>query len=490
MITLTRNQARRFRAVFRRSTLGINHRGVVSELVFRPEDGQLRAQHRYADLAVEHVDPILTRSVGVVALPLDALADFEGAPETPVTIEAAAPDRTIVRWDDRGIPQVREYALVTPADRIEPVPALPTGWTTTPGELLDALTEATETATDDSTRYALNCLQLQGRRGQIVATDGRQLLVRSGFAFPWDEDLLIRARPIFGCRAIPRDRPIEVSRTETHLVLRAGPWTLWCAIQREARFPQVDRVIPQPSEVVTRLQLEDRDARFLQDALGRLPGGGDVHAPVTIELNGEVAVRAISAEGPQRVTELVLDRSSYTGAPASLCTNRVLLERALIMGFREVGLTGVESPFVCREGGRTYAVQPLSGGSPPPEDAEIIRIESASAAGGERRVDAAPEAIRRDLTVRESRNRPEPSRSTEDRNSRPAGIIPSAGTETPGTNLATLIQEAESLHAALADMKSRSARLVAGLRRQRKQTRLLNETLKSLRQLKLVEAAG
>jgi len=92
--------------------------------------------------------------------------------------------------------------------------------------------------------------------------------------------------------------------------------------------------------------------------------------------------------------------------------------------------------------------------------------------------------------VRESRNRPEPSRSTEDRNSRPAGIIPSAGTETPGTNLATLIQEAESLHAALADMKSRSARLVAGLRRQRKQTRLLNETLKSLRQLKLVEAAG
>ena len=93
--------------------------------------------------------------------------------------------------------------------------------------------------------------------------------------------------------------------------------------------------------------------------------------------------------------------------------------------------------------------------------------------------------------MRESRNGHEPTRSAEDRNrqtTRPPGSIPSA--ESPGTNLAALIQEAESLHATLAEMKSRSARLIAGLRRQRKQSRLLNETLKSLRQLKLVEAAG
>ena len=62
--------------------------------------------------------------------------------------------------------------------------------------------------------------------------------------------------------------------------------------------------------------------------------------------------------------------------------------------------------------------------------------------------------------------------------------------EQPGSSLAALIEEVESLHAALADAKSRTARLIAGLRRQRKQSRLVNETLKSLRQLKLVETAG
>ena len=52
------------------------------------------------------------------------------------------------------------------------------------------------------------------------------------------------------------------------------------------------------------------------------------------------------------------------------------------------------------------------------------------------------------------------------------------------------MQEAESLHATLADAKSRTARLIAGLRRQRKQSRLVNETLKSLRQLRLQDVAS
>ena len=56
MITLTRSQVRRLRVAFRRSTLGIAHRGIVSELVLRAEGGQLRAQHRYCDLAVECVE--------------------------------------------------------------------------------------------------------------------------------------------------------------------------------------------------------------------------------------------------------------------------------------------------------------------------------------------------------------------------------------------------------------------------------------------------
>ena len=63
------------------------------------------------------------------------------------------------------------------------------------------------------------------------------------------------------------------------------------------------------------------------------------------------------------------------------------------------------------------------------------------------------------------------------------------GNETTGASLASLLQDAEALHATLSEARSSVARLISGLRRQRKQSKLLSETLKSLRQLKLTEVA-
>ena len=91
---------------------------------------------------------------------------------------------------------------------------------------------------------------------------------------------------------------------------------------------------------------------------------------------------------------------------------------------------------------------------------------------------------------RDGREPAPPAEGGNRRPARPAGAVATAGPEQPGTSPAASIQEAESLHAALAEARSRTARLIAGLRRQRKQSRLVNETLKSLRQLKLVETAG
>jgi hypothetical protein len=488
MITLTRSQVRRLRSVFRRSALGITHRGIIPPLVLRADGAQLRAHYRYRDLAVEHVEPGHDRPAATVTIPLDALADFEGPADTPVVLEPLAPDRTVVRWQDRGIPQSREYDVIS-AERTGEMPGLPTSWTSNPPELLSALADATETSTPDSKRYALECLQLQGSRNRIVATDGRQLLARTGFRFPWEEDVLIKGSPLFGCRGLPREQPVEVGRTDIHVVFRTGPWTIACEIPRDVRYPEVERVIPPPAEVTTRLRLDPEDADFLEGALGRLPGAGENNAPVTIAVDGEVAVRATASDQPDRVTELVLRRSGYTGSPICVCTNRVLLERALRLGFRELGFTGVESPCVCRDQARIYAVQPLSGGSPPGPEVEVIRIESGAATGGEART----ESTRRTTTVRESRNGHEPAPATEGRNhtaTRPAEAVSTAVAEQPGTSLAALMQEAESLHAALADAKSRTARLIAGLRRQRKQSRLVNETLKSLRQLRLQDVAS
>jgi hypothetical protein len=369
--------------------------------------------------------------------------------------------------------------------------------------LLDAISEAVEVSTPDSARYSLECLQLQGNEGQVLATDGRQGLVRSGYTFPWSDNLLIKARPIFGCRAIPRNQPVEVGRTDTHLVIRAGDWTTYSEIQKEARFPDLQRVIPADGEVSTRLRLDPADARFLGSALDRLPGGEDLHSPGTLDLNGQIIVRARAAEQPRQVTELILNRSRYTGNPLCIAANRGFLDRALRLGLTELGFAGFDSPFVGRDDRKVFTVQPLGAGSSLDATANVTRIES-STAGGEGRAPARHEATRRPTSEAGQRNGHTTARSSE-ANGHAAGrpaeanghamartveAIHPPGSEPPGTSLAALIQEAEALHAVLADARSRTARLIAGLRRQRKQSRLVQETLRSLRELKLQDVVA
>jgi hypothetical protein len=149
---------------------------------------KLRAQHRYGVLAIEHVQPGTYRPAERIALPLDALADFDGRDESPVVLESIAPDRTVVRWDDRRIPQTRQYPVTAPDTFSEP----PTAFEPATSGLLDALADASVTAAEDITRYALNCVQLKGKTGEIVATDGRQLLIQKDFHFPFESEVSVR----------------------------------------------------------------------------------------------------------------------------------------------------------------------------------------------------------------------------------------------------------------------------------------------------------
>jgi hypothetical protein len=503
MITLSRRQARRLRAVFRRSVLGITHRGHVPPLILHADPAAgLRVRHHHAHLAVECLLPGTDRPAEAIALPLEALADVEGRAETSVVLEAAAPGRTVARWEDRGIPQAREYAVPAPLG-LPPFPEAPAAFAPCAEGLLEALDAAGETGTDDSTRYALNCIQLRAGTFGVVATDGHQVLAQGGFRFPWSGDLLVRRSPIFTSKELPRDRPIEVGKTDSHVVLRAGPWTLSLAIQTDVRFPRVDDLIQGAGEPRTRLRLAPEDAAFLEQALDRLPGAEEHLAPVTVDLNGRVAVRA-RAEGQDRPTELILCRSGFSGAPVRLHTNRAFLARAVRLGFREVEVFGTSDPLTCREGLRTYAWQPLDRESAIEPTEDIVRIESLNSGAP-----AEPTEPQRAVVATsqpEARVRPAaPPDGPGHRNGAALGNGAAHGHGVTGngsahghvaavgsgvTGLAALIQEAETLHETLGDARARTGRLIVALRQQRKRDRLVASTLASLKQLKLQEAAG
>jgi hypothetical protein len=430
-------------------------------------------------LAVEYTEPGNFCQLDSIRVPLDALAEVEGRDDSPVVFESVEPDKTIVRWHDRIVPRTKQYD-VRALGYIGPFPATAADWTPTAADLLTALTEACETCTDDTPRYALNCVQLRGTVHQVVATDGHQLLIRGGFGFPWDGDLLIRGSSIFACKAFPRDQPFHVAKTETHVLLKLGQWTIFCEIQKQCRFPRVDDVVPANGTITSRVNFDAEDARFLAAVLARLPRGEELNSPATIELNGKVTIRARETEHSQ-VTEVVLNGSNYSGLPINISMNRSFLHRALSLGFREIGFASVESPIVCRHSNSIYAWQPLSGDSAIEPTAEVQRIETSPQSCAPEQETTLPACPRRTMSEPASRNGHAQNTQLEG-NGQPAK-------DSPGSDLASLIRDAEAVHTTLSNARSSAARMIAGLRRHRKQTRILSDTLKSLRELKLTDVA-
>jgi hypothetical protein len=472
VIEITRRLARQLRAVLRKAVPQGAGRLPRPPLALHANPDGLRVRAHQRDVAVEYRQPG-TRPADTIALPSEALDDLEGAREAVVLLEKVGEGSVQARWEDDGLPQVRDYRVPDLAN-LPPFPEPPRKLAPMEPGFLDALHEATRTAAREGVRYGVQRLQLRGGRGEVVGTDGRQLLLQKVFAFPWKEDLLIPAAPVFGCTELPREEPVSVGRTETHVCVRVGPWTLHLAIDQDSRFPQVERAIPPLSGVVTTCRLSPDDARFLAKALPRLPGQGDDHAPVTVDLNGIVAVRARS-EGQERMTELVLSRSEVTGPPVRFVSNRLYLARAAQLQFAELTVSKPTVPIVCRDERRTYVWVPLSPDTALPSHDAALRIFS----DGKEAAAPPPQHERRDLPVTKPQTDGNGHGPTASRSSESAR----AETAPHGIGIGALIAEAQALKEALRDGYERASRLLVALKRHGKQTELLRSTLASLRQL-------
>ncbi len=178
---------------------------------------------------------------------------------------------------------------------------------------------------------------------------GRQLLVQGGLSLPWPEDLLVPALGAFGCRELSCEGPIALGRTATHVCVRVGSWTFFLTTDGEGRYPNVDAVFPARAGKVTVCRLVPPDADFLTRTLPRLPGQDDENAPVTLDLDETVVVRA-RAEGQGRLTEVVLSASEVVGPPDRCCVHRQHLARALQLGFTEIRVVNADVPLVCAAG--------------------------------------------------------------------------------------------------------------------------------------------
>jgi hypothetical protein len=500
LITITRLHAHQLRAMFRRTFNNVKGIGPVLSFTAGPEG--LRVRAKTFDAVVEHLTPG-ELPPDEIAVPFELLAACEGRGDQPVTIEALSTGQVETGWRDGNVPQMVRYDAVA---AIAEFPGLPKQLIKNPPQLLRALHDAGEMADLSPIRFALGHIQLCGASGAITATDGKQLLVQCGFQFPWEEKLLIPRAKVFGSAELPQDQPVAIGKTDDWVAVRVGPWTFFFSVNKDGRYPDIDRQIPKADNAVARMQLDTADAEFLGKSLPKLPCDDEHNLPVTLDLNGSVAIRA-KGEKQDRPTELVLSRATHSGVPIRINTNRKFLVRALKLGFRELFVFGDTLPVLCKDEQRQYVWALLDPSLAIASAKDAIRIESPKAEESkptspttkpkiERNKQPVSEPIASQNGNGHAQANGQANGQTNGHangpangqtnghasriNGQPRRIMPKAGQQ----DLVGLIQQTETLRTALRDTLVKTNELVKGLKWHRRQSRAVQNTIASLRQLK------
>jgi hypothetical protein len=469
MIEFSRSLARQFRAVLRRSLLDLEPRGSWPLLLCQLCKDGLVLQACQGDLAVRYQQKA-AGELEALAFRSSVLAEFEGRGEEPVTLEQVAVGKGRARWNDRGTPRAIEFETVTP-NSVPGLPALPGRFAALPPTFLEALAEAGRVTAKEGVRFALTRVQMRGRQGEVVATDGRQMLLQRGFPLPWQDDVLVPRLPVLGSKELPEVDAVGLGRTKTHVVLRVGPWAFFLKIDTAGRYPNVSEAIPRLDAKASRLRIDPEDAAFLLATLPKLPGRAEDNSPVTLDSGPPVAVRARAGDGGP-VTEAVLTRSTTSGPTVRLSVNRSFLQRALALGFPEIGIAGADKPLVCRYRDRLYVWMGLGAQGALPPDPRALKLTSEGAPAPCSSPDSTPSP--------ERRIQPMPASN---------GQRPENGQADPQEperwTLAHVIAEAEALRGLLHEAGARTARLLAALKQQRRHSGAVQQAMQSLKQLQL-----
>lgn len=478
MVTITRRLAQQFRAMLRRA-FGQVRTGPAIGFIAGAEG--LTVKCMTADAAVELRVPG-ARAADALWLPSSALDDFEAKKDDPVELTAADDGRVTAQWRDGNVPQVVQYDSVQPPDA-DKFPAVPSDFTTNPPGLLQALHEASEVADSGSPRFATGYVQLTPE-GAIHATDGRQGLLQSGFAFPWSEPVLIPRSKVFHSPEIPQDKPVSVAQSGDWFALRADPWTICLRINKDGRYPDLGRIIPDPANAKARCQLSEDDRKFLGDTLPRLPCHDEQNSPVTLDVNGHVAIRAKSAD-QAKPTEVVLTNSSYLGDPIRINTNRSYLKRALKLGVRELCLYSPEAALLGQGDNLQLVWMPLNSETAIKPVADSIVIQSPKTKASSTSQSPRPKIERKPQPVNETTtNANDKAASNGQAKAESAKGKPSRR-KADKQDIAALIEQAVSFRTSLHNLMHEAGELAKSLKAHRRQSKAVENTLASIKQLKL-----
>jgi DNA polymerase III sliding clamp (beta) subunit (PCNA family) len=464
MIAISRAMARQFRAVAKKCCNG-RAREPDPEVVLKQSSGKLTFTARYSEVILQIDFTAQSKDEIEVVVPMSVLDRIQQVKSDLIELHCPKNRNGDARWVESSIPCSFPVQFQTPGKQ-HTLLERPKEFTSVPTNFLKCLHECGRSTEKQDGRFALSRIQIRGKQGQIIGTDGHIALICGGFRLPFAEDVLVPAVPIFGMSDW-QSQEVSVGKTAAHLVVSTGPCTVWLSIISTGRFPDLNSLVPRQSSTVAKIDLQDSST--LLNVMDQLSGVNEDNQPVTVDLNEKVRIRSCDAESGE-TREITLVKSSVSGPSARYALDRQVLARALSLGCHTLrspvaqeSPNGPQKPLVAEGEGITFLAMPLDPELiiPPTKDAKAVSTDPNS-------LSTLPQR-RNDVRPNEPNGRTHNGRSEQP--PPPEAIDP--------------LVLAEELRSALADATLKASKLVTALRSGRKEKKVLASVFAGLKQLNL-----
>jgi hypothetical protein len=392
--------------------------------------------------------------------------------------------------DNIHVQRGQEQSWVAREKKVNTLPTAPKQTATNDKRILDVLHQTARCADPANMRTALNGICLRGATSQILGTTGVQLVVNEHFSFPWKEDVITPVSKLFGAKELQDDTDeVLVGHINEFVYFAVGEVEIWLR-EITGTFPKVGSLL-EPAANFVYLNVDPTDAAFILDRIGKLPGSKDHESPIWISLEDKIQVRAY--DRPQQTgTALELSRSSCTEKDVKMSCNRLFLKNALQFGCLRIGMAPNDTAAViCTGTDRTFIFMPLSNKGEPEVAADSMAVTTSASQP------AVPPTTK--ATAVKTSSAPAPKVATTATTPAPVKRRRKVATRQATTaavkqgDLTVLLESAEQVRQGLRDslLQVRNSLmqvndLIRTAKSHRRQERLLQNTMDSLRKLNIV----
>jgi len=307
-------------------------------------------------------------------VPFDTLNRIAKGAKNPVRL--VREDGKVSVQSSFGTATVAQSLTAHALEEWPPVPTVSEPTFTGNAAFKQALREALECASVDSSRYVLNgaCLDLSDPAcHSVVGTDGRHLFSANTFQFTLPQSVIVPTRKFLGWSGFAQDGEwrvgVALKKGEPEwLELRSDHWS-FITKPIQGNYPNWRQVVPTEDRNMTRVALNEDAVSLMLDALPRLPGSDDNYQPVDLVVaNGQFCLSA-RAKGDPQASQVPVPGATVTGDDAQIRLNRSFVTKALRFGFTCFEITDELSPILFTAPGRKLVAMPIrleSSSSPKP----------------------------------------------------------------------------------------------------------------------------